>query len=113
MELDRQSRTPDLVQQRVEPVETWLGDELDFVAVAPHGGEEAAHLGERRPAGALDAPERVAILGQLVGQVCLTAPTWSTMTLTACATTSWSSRAMRARSSATATRAADSRSRSA
>ena len=42
-----------------------------------------------------------------------TAPTWSTITLIACATTSCSSRAIRARSSATATRAADSRSRSA
>ena len=44
---------------------------------------------------------------------CRTAPTWSTITLTACATTSCSSRAIRARSSATASRAADSRSRSA
>ncbi len=44
---------------------------------------------------------------------CRTAPTCSTITLTACATTSCSSRAIRARSSATATRAADSRSRSA
>ena len=47
------------------------------------------------------------------GSLCRTAPTWSTITLTAWATMSWSSRAIRARSSATAMRAADSRSRSA
>ena len=50
---------------------------------------------------------------EAAGIRCRTAPTWSTITLTAWATTSWSSRAIRARSSATATRAADSRSRSA
>ena len=47
------------------------------------------------------------------GSLCRTAPTWSTITLTAWATMSWSSRAIRARSSATAMRAAASRSRSA
>ena len=36
------------------------------------------------------------------GSLCRTAPTWSTITLTAWATMSWSSRAIRARSSATA-----------
>ncbi len=41
------------------------------------------------------------------------APTWSTITLTAWATMSWSSRAIRARSSATAMRVTVSRSRSA
>src|SRR3954447_6008580 len=49
----------------------------------------------------------------VAGIRCRTAPTWSTITLTAWATTSWSSRAIRARSSAAANRAADSRSRSA
>ncbi len=57
--------------------------------------------------------ERLAVLRVAAGIRCRTAPTWSTITLTAWATTSWSSRAIRARSSATATRAADSRSRSA
>ena len=88
------------------------GRELDVVAVAAHGAEEPAHLGERRAAGLLDALERVRPPGSS-GSLCRTAPTWSTITLTAWATTSWSSRAIRARSSATAIRAAASRSRSA
>ena len=37
--------------------------------VAAHGGEETAHLGKRRAAGLLDAPERVAVLGQRVGEL--------------------------------------------
>ena len=104
---------PTSVQQRVEAVEPGLRRELDLVAVAAHRAEEPAHLGERGAAGLLDAPERVAVLGQLVGSLCRTAPTWSTITLTAWATMSCSSRAIRARSSATAMRAAASRSRSA
>ena len=58
--------------------------------------------------------ERLAVVGRASsGSLCRTAPTWSTITLTAWATMSWSSRAIRARSSATAMRAAASRSRSA
>ena len=66
---DGQAGAADLVQQRVEAVEARLGHELDLVLLAAHGGQQAAHLGERRPAGPLDAPERVAVLGQRVGKL--------------------------------------------
>ena len=114
MQPDRQAGAADLLQQRVEAVEARLGRELEVVAVAAHRAEQAAHLGERRAAGLLDAlgarPRRPRASS---GSLCRTAPTWSTITLTAWATMSWSSRAIRARSSATAMRAAASRSRSA
>ena len=42
------------------------GQQLGFVPVAAHGGEETAHLGERCPPGPLDAPERIAVLGQCI-----------------------------------------------
>jgi hypothetical protein len=72
-----------------------------------------AHLRQRGAPCLLDAYQRLAILGQRGGELVLTAPTWSTITLTAWATMSCSSRAIRVRSSATAIRAALSRSRSA
>ena len=40
--------------------------QLGFVPVAAHCGEETAHLGERCPPGPLDAPERIAVLGQCI-----------------------------------------------
>jgi hypothetical protein len=67
----------------IEAVEAGLGQELGFVPVAAHGDEETAHLGERCPPGPLDAPEGIAVLGQCIERRCLTAPTWSTITLTA------------------------------
>ena len=60
---------PTSASERVETVKARLWAELDFVAVAPHGAEEAPHLGERCPPGPLDAPERVAILGHRVGKL--------------------------------------------
>ena len=109
----RQAGAADLVHQRVEVAEPRLGRELDLLALAPHRAEQPAHLGERRAAGLLDAFERLPVLASARGSLCRTAPTWSTITLTAWATMSCSSRAIRARSSATAMRAAASRSRSA
>ena len=82
--------------------------------LAPHRAEQPAHLGQRgaarcarrprAPPGRRRAPS---------GSPCRTAPTCSTITLIAWATMSCSSRAIRARSSATAMRASVSRSRSA
>ena len=69
MQLDGQAGAADLVQQRVEAVEAGLRRELDVVAVAAHGAEEAAHLGERSAAGALDAPERIAVLRERIGEL--------------------------------------------
>ena len=109
----RQAGPADLVQQGAEGVEAGLGHQVDVILVAAHGGQQTAHLGQRRTPGLLDAAERIAVLGERVGSLCLTAATWSTITLTAWATMSCSSRAIRARSSATAIRAAASRSRSA
>ena len=42
--------------------------QLGFVPVAAHCGEETAHLGERCPPGPLDASERIAVLGQCIGE---------------------------------------------
>ena len=69
MQLDGQAGAADLVEQRVEAVEAGLGHELGFVPFAAHGGEETAHLGERCPAGPLDASERIAVLGHRVGEL--------------------------------------------
>ena len=69
VQLGGQAGAADLVQQRVEAVETGLRNELDLVLVAPHCGKETAHLGERGPAGPLDAPERVAVVGPRVGKL--------------------------------------------
>ena len=64
-----QARSADLVGERVETVEAGLRGELEVVAVAAHRAEQAAHLGERAAAGALDAAQCFGILGQLVGQL--------------------------------------------
>ena len=69
MQSHRQPGASDVVHQRVEGVEARLGAELDVVAVAAHRAEQAAHLGERCAAGLLDAPERVPVLGQRVGEL--------------------------------------------
>ena len=45
------------------------GASSSVVAVAAHRAEQAAHLGERRAAGPLDAPQRLRVLGQLAGQL--------------------------------------------
>ena len=36
---------------------------------AAHGGQETAHLGQRRAAGPLDAPERIAVVGLCLGKL--------------------------------------------
>ena len=69
VQLDGQPGAADLVQQRVEAVEAGLRPELHFVPVVSHRGQEASHLGERRAAGALDAPERFAVLVERVGEL--------------------------------------------
>ena len=69
VQLDGQAGAADLVEQRVEAVEARLGRELDVVPVAAHRAEETAHLGERRAAGLLDAPERIAVLGRRIGKL--------------------------------------------
>ena len=90
-----------------------VGHQRRAVALAPHRAEQPPHLGERSAARLLDVAQRFASSRPESGMPWRTAPTCSTITLIAWATTSCSSRAIRARSSATATRAADSRSRSA
>ena len=69
MQPDGQAGAADLVQQRVEAVEAGLGHELDLVALAAHGAEETPHLGERRAPGPLDALERLAVLGERIGEL--------------------------------------------
>ena len=64
-----QARPADLREQGVEAVEAGLGDELELVAVAAHGPEESAHLGERCAPGLLDALERVAVLCERGGKL--------------------------------------------
>ena len=66
---DGKAGAADLLQQRVEAVEARLGRELDVVAVAAHRAEQAAHLGERRAAGLLDAVERIRVLGERLGKL--------------------------------------------
>ena len=68
MQLDGKAGAPDLLQQRVEAVEARLWHELGFVAVAAHGRQQLAHLGERRPTCPLDIPERIAVLRQRIGE---------------------------------------------
>ena len=69
MQLDGQAGAADLVEQRVEAVEARLRHELGFVPFAAHRGEKTAHLGKRCPAGPLDAPERIAVLGHCIGEL--------------------------------------------
>ena len=69
MQLDGQTGTTDFLQQRVEAVEAGLRGEFDVVTVATHGGQETAHLGKRCAARPLDAPERLAVLGQRIGKL--------------------------------------------
>ena len=45
-----------------------LRGELDVLAVGAHRAEQAAHLGQRRAAGLLDAPQRVAVLRERLGE---------------------------------------------
>ena len=66
----RQPGAADLVQQRVEAVESRLRRQLEVVAAPSHRAEEAAHLGERVATGALDAAERLAVLLELVRAAC-------------------------------------------
>ena len=53
----------------MESVEARLRGELGFLSVAAHGGQETAHLGKRGAACLLDAPERVTVLGERVGEL--------------------------------------------
>ena len=69
VQLDGQPGAADLVQQCVEAVEAGLRHELHFLPFASHRGQEASHLGERRAAGPLHAPERFAVLGERVGEL--------------------------------------------
>ena len=64
-----QSGPADLVEQRVEPIEARLGDELGLVAFAAHGREQAPHLGKCGPARLLDSSERLAVLRQRIGEL--------------------------------------------
>ena len=114
VQLDRQARAPHLVEQRLEAVEAGLGGQLDLArrrcASRRAGGASRASAvrpvsSTPRSASPSSASARAACAGPR--------PTWSTITLIAWATMSCSSRAIRARSSATAIRAAASRSRSA
>ncbi len=99
-------------RQRLQVVQPGLRVSARAGRPPPQGAEQPPHLGERRTAGC-STFRSASPSSDPAGSRCRTAPTWSTITLIAWATTSWSSRAIRARSSATATRAADSRSRSA
>ena len=45
------------------------GASSSVLAVAAHRAEQAAHLGERRAAGPLDAPQRLLVLAERVGQL--------------------------------------------
>ena len=75
---------PDLLDERLEAVETRLGRELKLVAPSAHRAEQLPHLRERRAAGLLDALERLPVLWRaLSGSLCRTAPIWRTITLTA------------------------------
>jgi hypothetical protein len=69
MQPDGQAGPADLVQQGAEGVEAGLGHQVDVVLVAAHGGQEPAHLGQRRAPGLLDAAERVTVLGERVGEL--------------------------------------------
>ena len=103
----RQPGAADLVDQRVEVAEAGLGDELGVVVGLAHRAQEVAHLGEGGTPGLLDAEQGAACRRPArPGRLWRTAPTCSTITLTEWATMSCSSRAIRARSSATAMRAA-------
>lgn len=69
VQLDGQAGPADLVQQGAEGVEAGLGHQVDAVLVAVHGGQQAAHLGQRGAPGLLDAGERIAVLGERVGEL--------------------------------------------
>ena len=69
MQFDGQSGAADLLQQRVEAIQAGLGHEIDLVSIPAHGAEEAPHLGKRCAPRPLDASERVAVLGQRIGEL--------------------------------------------
>ena len=114
LEVDHHPGRADVVESRSRSASPGCGVSSAASPSLAHGVEQAPHLRERGTAGLLDVAQGLAVLAaDASGNRCRTAPTCSTITLTACATTSCSSRAIRPRSSATATRAAASRSRSA
>jgi hypothetical protein len=95
-----------LLEQRVEPASTlgWGASEASATG-SRSSPSMPAQLDDRLAAGVLDRHERLARRSGAVASTCSAAPAWSTITLTLCATASCISRAIRARSSATASRA--------
>jgi hypothetical protein len=64
VEPDGEAGPADVFHERAEPVDARVWGELEVVAVAAHRSEQSAHLGERRAAGLLDAPEGFPVLLQ-------------------------------------------------
>ena len=83
------------------------------VVLAAEHADHAAHLGQRIAAGRSTTSSASSTFSWSGSSSRRTAEAWTVITLTLCPTTSWSSRAIRARSSATASRACSSRSSSA
>ena len=103
MQLDGQPGAADLVDKRAESVEAGLGRRARPRRPSRRIAARRRRISVSAVRPACSTPLSASrVFGERVGQLILTAPTWSTMTLTACATMSWSSRAIRARSSATA-----------
>ncbi len=110
-QVDRHARLAHLLDEIDEVAQARLRRERQLVVGAAQHAEQAAHLGQRRATGRLDRRED---LGRGSGRSApiarRSAPACTTMIETLCATTSCSSRAIRARSSATASLAFSSRS---
>ena len=107
VELDRQARAADLVQQRLDACRGpgWGASSISSPSwrIAPSRRRISASAVRPACSTSWSASRSGASAS---GSRCRTAPTWSTITLTAWATMSCSSRAIRARSSATAMRLA-------
>ena len=113
LQLHREPGIPQPGDQRGDVGEARLRRELVAVVAAQHP-DQPAHLGERtraRPARSSTAPRRVDSCSASITR--RSAPACTTIIETWCAIASCSSRAIRARSSTTASRRARSRSRSA
>ena len=112
LELAGKTRLPDAIEQGVELADPRLGSEAGGLAVVIEGTQEPPQLRHRFPPGRLDGEQRGLRLRRATcASTWRAAPAWMTITLTAWATTSCSSRATCRRSSAAATRMRSSRSR--
>ena len=109
LDVDREAGLARLLDEPVEVLEARLRRERGRLLRPAEDADEPAHLGERLASGLLDDQQRLSLPLLFGPQEPADARRLNGHDADAWPTTSWSSRAMRARSSATAARASSSR----